>query len=70
MMGAAGVIKPYWVNEKMKRPAGSIHAKHMAPIRRYSGMGMPLFESRLRSYIESDQRDVPKPMKQATTRAM
>lgn len=49
MMGAAGVMNPYWVNEKIKRPAGSIHAKHMAPIRRYSGMGMPLFESRLRS---------------------
>lgn len=49
MIGATGVINPYWVNEKMKSPAGNNHAKAIAPINRYSGTGIPLFESRLRS---------------------
>lgn len=49
MIGATGVINPYWVKEKMNNPAGKSQANAIAPIKRYSGIGMPLFESRLRS---------------------
>lgn len=49
MIGATGVMNPYCVKEKMKRPAGKSHAKAMAPISRYSGIGMPLLASRFRS---------------------
>lgn len=70
MIGATGETNPYCVNEKMNNPAGKSHANDMAPMRRYSGTGIPLFSSRLRSYTLSDHREVPKPMKQPRTRAM